>query len=64
MLEMVGVTSIEKTYFFEFAFQESEKMDNVTLALDVCRAMLKGQDEMPKVIITHYFLASVLILLK
>lgn len=53
LLEMVGVTSIEKIYSVGFAFLESEKEENVTWALEVCREMLKDQDEMSKVIVTN-----------
>ncbi|XP_050877400.1 protein FAR1-RELATED SEQUENCE 5-like [Lathyrus oleraceus] len=53
LLEMVGVTSIEKIYYVGFAFLESEKEKNVTWALEVCQEMLKDQDEMSKVIVTN-----------
>lgn len=51
LLEMVGLTSTEKTYSIIFSFLESEKDENVTWALEVCRAMLKDQEEMSKVIV-------------
>ena len=35
LLEMVGVTSTEKTYSIGFAFLESEKEENVPWALEV-----------------------------
>ncbi|XP_050914688.1 uncharacterized protein LOC127129577 [Lathyrus oleraceus] len=41
LLEMVGVTSTEKTHSIGFAFLESEKEENVTWALEACRVMLK-----------------------
>lgn len=40
LLEMVGVTSTEKTYSIRFAFLESEKKDNDTWVLEVCRTLL------------------------
>lgn len=43
LLEMIGVTSAEKTYSIEFAFLESEKEENVTYTLEVCQEMLKNQ---------------------
>ncbi|XP_050909697.1 protein FAR1-RELATED SEQUENCE 5-like [Lathyrus oleraceus] len=52
LLEMVGVTSTEKPYFVGFAFLESEKEENGTWVLEVCRAMLKDQEKIPKVIVT------------
>ncbi|CAK8534629.1 unnamed protein product [Lathyrus sativus] len=52
LLEMVGVTLTEKTYSNGFAFLEYEKKDNFTWALEVCRALLKIQGEMPKAIVT------------
>ncbi|XP_050875059.1 uncharacterized protein LOC127078669 [Lathyrus oleraceus] len=39
LLEMVGVTSTEKTYSIGFAFLESEKEENVPWALEVFREM-------------------------
>lgn len=51
---MVGVTSTEKTYYVGFEFVESEKEENVTWTLKVCRAMLKDQEEMLKVIVTDH----------
>ncbi|XP_050896317.1 protein FAR1-RELATED SEQUENCE 6-like [Lathyrus oleraceus] len=55
LLEMVGVTSTEKTYYVGFAFLEREKEENVTWALEVCREMLKDQEEMLKVIVTDRY---------
>lgn len=52
LLEMVGVTSTEKTCFVGFAFLECEKEVNFTWALEVCRTLLKDQGEMPKMIVT------------
>lgn len=43
LLEMIGVTSYEKTYSVGFVFLESEKEDNVTLTLEVCRTILKNK---------------------
>ena len=51
MLEIIGVTSTEKTYSIGFSFLVSEKEENVTWALEVCRSILKNQVEMPKVIV-------------
>ncbi|XP_050917826.1 uncharacterized protein LOC127135052 [Lathyrus oleraceus] len=48
LLEMVGVTSTKKTYSVGFTFLKSEKEENFTWALEVCRAMLKDQVEMLK----------------
>ncbi|XP_050895838.1 uncharacterized protein LOC127102518 [Lathyrus oleraceus] len=47
LLEMVGATSIKKTYSVGFAFLECEKEDNFTWALEVCRTLLKDQGEIP-----------------
>ncbi|XP_050908354.1 protein FAR-RED ELONGATED HYPOCOTYL 3-like [Lathyrus oleraceus] len=52
-LEIVGVTSIEKTYFVGFAILECEKRTNFTWVLEVCRTLLKDQSEMPKAIVTN-----------
>ncbi|XP_050889882.1 protein FAR-RED ELONGATED HYPOCOTYL 3-like [Lathyrus oleraceus] len=52
LLEMIGVTSTEKTYYVDFAFLECEKKDNFTWALEVCQTLLKDQGEMPKAIVT------------
>ena len=53
LLEMVGVTSTEKTYSVGFAFFECGKEDNFTWALEVCWTLLKDQGEMPKAIIIN-----------
>ncbi|XP_058783561.1 uncharacterized protein LOC131658266 [Vicia villosa] len=52
LLEIVGVTSTEKTFLVRFAFLESEKEDNVTWALDICKSLLKDPQNMPSVIVT------------
>ncbi|XP_050888875.1 uncharacterized protein LOC127094048 [Lathyrus oleraceus] len=41
LLEMVGATSVEKTYSIEFAFLESEKEENVTYTLEVAKVKEK-----------------------
>lgn len=51
LLKIVGVTSIEKTYSVGFAFLESEKRENVTWALEVCRTILKDKENRLKVIV-------------
>ncbi|CAK8562804.1 unnamed protein product [Lathyrus sativus] len=51
LLDIISVTSTEKTYFVGFAFLEREKKENVTWALEVCPTMLRDQEEMPKVIV-------------
>ncbi|KAI5401561.1 hypothetical protein KIW84_066148 [Lathyrus oleraceus] len=51
LLDMVGVTSTEKTYSIRFAFLQSEKYEIATWALEVCQTLLKNQGEMPKVIV-------------
>lgn len=40
------------TYSVDFAFLESEKEDNITWALEICKSMLKDKKYMPHVIIT------------
>lgn len=50
-MEIVGVTSTEKTYSVGFTFLESEKEENVTWALEVCRKILKDKENTPKVIV-------------
>ncbi|XP_050909874.1 protein FAR1-RELATED SEQUENCE 5-like [Lathyrus oleraceus] len=52
LLEMVGVTSTEKTYSVGFAFLKCKKEDNFTWALEVCQTLLKDQGEMPKAVVT------------
>lgn len=52
LLEIVGVTSKKMTYLVGFAFLESEKENNVTWALEMCKTMLKEQENMSLVIIT------------
>lgn len=54
LLEMVCVTYTNKTYSLGFAFLERKKEENVTWVLEVCREMLKNQEEMPKVIVTDH----------
>ena len=48
LLEIVGVTSTEKTYSVGFVFLECEKEDNFQWALEVCQSMLKDQEGMPR----------------
>lgn len=50
LLEIISVTSTEKTYFVGFAFFDSEKEKNVTWDLEVCRKMLKDEQNSLKVI--------------
>ncbi|XP_050914620.1 protein FAR1-RELATED SEQUENCE 5-like [Lathyrus oleraceus] len=52
ILEIVGVTSMEMPFSVDFAFLESEKEDNVTWALEMCKTMLKDQENLSQVIIT------------
>ncbi|XP_050882761.1 protein FAR1-RELATED SEQUENCE 5 isoform X2 [Lathyrus oleraceus] len=53
LLEMIGVTSYEKTYSVGFTFLESEKEDNATLVLQVCRTILKDKKKIHKMIVTN-----------
>ncbi|XP_050915419.1 uncharacterized protein LOC127130456 [Lathyrus oleraceus] len=53
LLEMVDVISIEKAYYVGLTLLESEKKESVTWALEVCRAMLKEQEKMHKVIVIN-----------
>ncbi|XP_058726499.1 uncharacterized protein LOC131597852 [Vicia villosa] len=52
LLEIVGVTSTEKTFSVGFAFLESEKEDNVTWALEMSNTLLKDQENTLKAIVT------------
>ncbi|XP_050889945.1 uncharacterized protein LOC127095276 [Lathyrus oleraceus] len=52
LLEIVGVTSMEKTFSVGFVFLESEKEVNVTWASEMCKNLLKNQENMPNVIVT------------
>lgn len=52
LLEIVGVTSTKITYLVGFALLESKKVDNVTWILEMCKTMLKDQENMPQVIVT------------
>lgn len=52
LLEIVGVTSMKVTFLVDFAFSESEKENNVTWTLEVCKTMLKDQENMSRVIVT------------
>lgn len=45
LLEIVGITSTEKTYSAGFAFLEREKEETVTWVLEVCWEMLKDQEQ-------------------
>ncbi|XP_058761990.1 protein FAR1-RELATED SEQUENCE 5-like [Vicia villosa] len=53
LLEIVGVTWSEKTYFVGFSFLECGKQDKFAWALEVYRSMLKDQEDMFKVIVTN-----------
>lgn len=52
-MEIIGVTYMELTFSFDFAFLESEKKNNVIWALKVCRNMLKDRENMSKVFVTN-----------
>ncbi|XP_058775076.1 uncharacterized protein LOC131649327 [Vicia villosa] len=52
LLEIVGVTSTEKTFSVGFTFLECDKQDNVTCALDICKSLLKDPQIIPSVIVT------------
>src|SRR3954469_23639805 len=52
LLEIVGVTSTDKTYSVGFAYLECEKEDNFTWALGICKSLLVDQAVMPNVIVT------------
>ncbi|XP_058776942.1 protein FAR1-RELATED SEQUENCE 5-like [Vicia villosa] len=54
LLEIVGVTSTKMTYSVSFEFSKSEKEDNITWVLGICKTMLKDQENMPQVIITDH----------
>ncbi|XP_050878583.1 uncharacterized protein LOC127082390 [Lathyrus oleraceus] len=43
LLEIDGVTYTEKTFLMDFAFLKSEKEDNVTRVLEICKTMLKNK---------------------
>src|SRR4051812_8468770 len=51
LLEIVGVTSTDKTYSAGFAFLECEKEDNFTWALGICKSLLVDQKTMPSFIV-------------
>lgn len=53
LLEIINVTSMEMDFLVRFAFLESKKEDSLTWALEVCRTMLKDQDNMKKIILTN-----------
>lgn len=54
IMEIVGVTSTEMTFSTGFAFFfESGKEDNVTCALEMCKTMLKDQENVPQIIVTN-----------
>ncbi|XP_058747045.1 uncharacterized protein LOC131620037 [Vicia villosa] len=50
-LEIVGVTSTDKTFSVGFAFLECEKEDNVTWDLGICKTLLVDQNNMPSDIV-------------
>ena len=52
LLEIIGVTSIDKTFSVGFGFLESEKEDNITWSSCICTILLKDPKNMPSVIVT------------
>src|SRR4051812_1550452 len=52
LLEIVGVTSTDKTYSVGFAFLECEKEENFMWALGICKSLLVDQEVMPNVVVT------------
>ncbi|XP_058733982.1 protein FAR1-RELATED SEQUENCE 5-like [Vicia villosa] len=59
LLEIIGMTSMDKTYSVGFAFLECEKEDNFTWALGICKTLLVDQNNMPRVIVTDQDTLSV-----
>ncbi|XP_058761441.1 protein FAR1-RELATED SEQUENCE 5-like [Vicia villosa] len=51
LLEIVGVTSTDKTFLVGFVFLECEKEDNVTWALGICKTLLVDPHNMPNIIV-------------
>src|SRR3954464_8259643 len=51
LLEIVDVTSTDKTFSVGFAFLECEKEENITWALGICKSLLVDQKVMPNVIV-------------
>lgn len=54
LLEIIGVNSTKNTFLVGFAFLESEKENNVTWTLKICKTMLKNQENMSNVIVTDH----------
>lgn len=54
LLETIGLTSTEKTFSVGFAFLKSEKEDNVTWVLEMCKTRLRDKKNMSKVIVTDH----------
>ncbi|XP_058778673.1 protein FAR1-RELATED SEQUENCE 3-like [Vicia villosa] len=52
LLEIIGVTSTDKTYSVGFSFLECEKEDNFTWALEICKNLLVDQKNVPSIIVT------------
>lgn len=52
LLEIIGVTFTKKNFSMRFAFLESEKEINVTRALEMCKTLLKDQENMLNAIVT------------
>ena len=52
LLEIVSVTSMDKTFSVGSYFLECEKEDNVTWALGICKTLLKDPQKFPSVIVT------------
>lgn len=53
LLEIVGVTSTKMVFSVGFAILESEKEENVTWALEMCKTILKNQENVPQVTIIN-----------
>ncbi|XP_050890977.1 uncharacterized protein LOC127096454 [Lathyrus oleraceus] len=51
LLEVIGVTSNENTLLVGFSFLESEEDVNITWALEICKTLLKEQENMLNIII-------------
>jgi len=52
LLEFVGVTSTEMTFYIAFAYMMSEKKDNVNWALEMCHDLLNFKDISPKFVVS------------
>lgn len=53
-LEISIATSIDMTYSYGFTFLKSEKVDNITCTLEMCRNMLKDLENIFYVIVTNH----------